>query len=144
MWVSENSDVKVDLVAPNQSLVLARKTAQVSLRVAQLEDRTLANIPVIPLVDAGQPDVGISPPLADVMVRGVADSVRALTRSRFSITVPVGDLAEGVYFLPGQVDYPAWLTLIGLDPPEFQVIVGNADDVDVPAEEVVEEGTPGD
>jgi len=142
--VSENSDVKVDLVAPNQSLVLARKTAQVSLRVAQLEDRTLANIPVIPLVDAGQPDVGISPPLADVMVRGVADSVRALTRSRFSITVPVGDLAEGVYFLPGQVDYPAWLTLIGLDPPEFQVIVGNADDVDVPAEEVVEEGTPGD
>ena len=38
---------------------------------------------------------------------------------------PVGDLPEGIYSMPGQVDYPAWMTLIGITPNSFQVIVGN-------------------
>jgi hypothetical protein len=93
--------------------------------VTALEERTLANVPVIPLVDSGGLDVGVSPPVADVMVRGVADSVRILSESRLAVTVPVGDRPEGVYLLPGQVDYPSWLTLVGLVPAEFRVIVGN-------------------
>ena len=67
----------------------------------------------------------VSPPVVDVMVRGVADSVRALNANRFLVTVPVGDLEEGIYQLQGQVDNPAWLEVIGLDPSEFQVIVGH-------------------
>ena len=69
------------------------------------------------MVDAGQPEVGVSPPVVDVMVRGVADSVRSLDRSRFLVTVPVGSLAEGVYVLPAQVEYPPWLTLIATPSP---------------------------
>ena len=97
----------------------------VLFHIAQLEERTLANIPVVPLVDAGRPDVGVSPPVADVMVRGVADSVRQLTEARISLTVPVGDRPEGVYELPAEVDHPRWLTVLGVVPREFRVIVGN-------------------
>ena len=123
--VSSSEESSVSLVAPNSGLNLAEANVRAEFKVGRLEDRTLANIPVIPLVDAGQPEVGVSPPVADIMVRGVADSVRALTKSRFSVTVPVGRRTEGVYVLPGQVDHPAWLTFLRLEPPEFQVIVGD-------------------
>jgi len=112
-----------DLVVHSATLDLGRLTQDT---VGKLEERTLANIPVIPLVDAGRPDVGISPPVADVMVRGIADSLRVLTRDRVSVIVPVDNLAEGTFLLAGQVVHPDWLTLIRLDPPKFQVFVGNS------------------
>ncbi len=123
--ISGETRMTVDLVAPGEFLELGLPEVEVGFLVGQLEDRTLANIPVIPLVDAGRPDVGISPPVADVMVRGVADSVRALTRDRIAVVVPVDNLAEGVFVLAGQVVHPDWLTLIRLEPEQFQVIVGN-------------------
>ena len=122
--INSSRTVELDVIPPHEQLQIVPEEASLLCLVAQLEDRTLANIPVVPLVDAGQPEVGVSPPVADVMVRGVADSIRTLTEARFSVTVPVGNLAEGLYVLPGQVDYPSWLTVMGLDPPEFQVIVG--------------------
>ncbi len=123
--ISKNSDLMLQLKAPGEFLEIAETEVQASFRVGMLEDRILANIPVIGLVDAGRPDVGISPPVANVMVRGIADSVRALTEDRISVIVPVDNLAEGVFVLAGQVVHPDWLTLIRLDPPQFQVIVGN-------------------
>lgn len=123
--LEESQDFPLALVSPSEFLKLERSEVSASFKVASIEDRTLANIPVIPLVDSGQVEVGVSPPVVDVMVRGVADSVQALDRSRFLVTLSVGSLPEGIYNLPGEVEYPSWLTLIGLDPPEFQVIVGN-------------------
>lgn len=120
-----SGELDVSLVAPHRELKLEVQNVRAMARVGILEDRTLANIPVIPLVDAGLPEVGVSPPVADVMVRGVVDSVRALTESRFTITVPVGDRPEGVYQLAGQVAHPDWLTYVRLNPPVFQVIVGS-------------------
>ncbi|MBU8871469.1 MAG: hypothetical protein KOO60_11445 [Gemmatimonadales bacterium] len=133
--VSAWEESSVALVVPHGELELAEATVRAVLNVGRLEDRTLANIPVIPLVDAGRPEVGVSPPVADIMVRGVVDSVLALTKSRFLITVPVGSRDEGVYELSGQVDHPSWLTVIRLEPAEFQVIVGD------PPREQPDEGT---
>lgn len=123
--LKESQDFPLGLVAPHEYLKLDRPESSVSFKVAPLQDRTLANIPVVPLVDAGRPEVGVSPPVVDVMVRGVADSIQALDRNRFLVTVPVGSLDEGVYQLRGQIEYPPWLTLIGMTPSVFQVIVGN-------------------
>jgi YbbR domain-containing protein len=123
--MKESQDFPLGLVSPHDFLHLERSEVSASFKMAAIQDRTLANIKVIPLVDQGQLEVGVSPPVVDVMVRGVADSVRALDRSRILVTVPVGSLAEGVHVLSGQVEYPPWLTLIGLKPSEFQVIVGN-------------------
>lgn len=123
--ISGNGNQTIKLVRPHEFLQMEVREAEVIFRVGTLEERTLANIPVVPLVDAGTPEVGISPPVADVMVRGVADSVRTLTEARFSVTVPVGSLTEGVYWLTGQVEHPEWVELLGMDPVEFQVIVGN-------------------
>ncbi len=118
-------NLSLRLRAPHDYVMVAPSQVKIHCAVATVEERTLANVPVIPLVDAGQPDVGVSPPVADVMVRGVADSVRALTEARLSVTVAVGDRPEGLYVLPGQVDCPPWLTLLGLSPSDFHVIVGN-------------------
>jgi YbbR domain-containing protein len=115
----------VSLMLPHEHLKMASKDVQVTFQVAAMEERTLANIPVIPLVDVGQPEVGVSPPVVDVMVRGVADSVRALRGDRIMVTVPVGNLPRGVHVVAGQADLPPWLTLIGLDPAEFRVVVGD-------------------
>jgi len=123
--ISENSEQTLNLVLPGDWLDLTETRVKAAFLVGKLENRTLANIPVIGLVDAGRPEVGISPPVADVMVRGIADSVRALTEDRISVIVPVDNLAEGIFVLAGQVVHPDWLTLIRLDPPQFQVIVGN-------------------
>jgi YbbR domain-containing protein len=121
----ESGSVDLDLVTPDALLRLAPARVKARLELAALEERTLANVPVIPLVDAGVPEVGVSPPVTDVMVRGVGDSVRTLTADRVSVTVAVGDRAEGVYELPGQAVLPSWLSLLGLAPAEFRVIVGN-------------------
>ncbi|MEN8007165.1 MAG: hypothetical protein ABFS42_09120 [Candidatus Krumholzibacteriota bacterium] len=123
--ISQDTEMTAGLLSPVEFLELSDAEVQVSIKVGQLEDRTLANIPVIPLVDAGRPDVGISPPVADVMVRGIADSLRVLTKDRVSVIVPVDNLAEGTFLLSGQVVHPDWLTLIRLEPSQFQVLVGN-------------------
>lgn len=123
--IDSRQTVLVALASPDALLEIHEDNVEVHFPVAALEDRTLANIPVVALVDAGTPDVAISPPVVDVMVRGVADSIQALTESRFMVTVPVGSRKEGIYVLAGQVDPPSWLTIIGLDPPLLQVIVGN-------------------
>ena len=114
----------VSLTQPGDFLHLVTRQVSLDCQVAKITDRTLANISVIPLVDSGMPQVGVSPPLVDVMVRGVADSVAALSANRLLVTVSVGTREEGIYQLPGQIDSPDWLEIIGLDPPEFQVIVG--------------------
>ncbi len=123
--VDASLDREVGLTVDRPLLEIRPDKVQLAIRVGVLEDRTLANVPVVALVDAGRPEVGVSPPVADVKVRGVADSLRVLTRDRLLVTIPVGDRPVGVYSLPGQVDYPPWLTLLGLVPPRFQVIVGN-------------------
>ncbi len=121
----QTAALDLDLVPPHEHLRMAPERVVAHLGLAPLEERTLANVPVIPLVDAGWPEVGISPPVADMMVRGVADSVRALTVSRVAVTVAVGNRSEGIYVLPGRAEHPSWLTVLGLAPHEFRVIVGN-------------------
>ncbi len=123
--ISSSVERDVDLVVDRPFLKLSPEKVQVSVQVGVIQERTLANVPVIPLVDAGQPEVVVSPPVADVKVRGVADSVLAMTRDRLLVTIPVGNRPVGNYSLPGQVDYPPWLTLMGIVPPKFQVIVGD-------------------
>jgi YbbR domain-containing protein len=125
MQAGPNDGIVVPVAAMNEQLRVAPAQVRVRYLAAPLVDRTLANVPVVPLVDAGRPDVGVSPPVADVMVRGIADSVGTLTEGRLSVTVAVGQLPEGMYLLPGQVDCPPWLTLLGLAPAEFRVIVGD-------------------
>lgn len=121
----ESAEVELDLVTPHEHLQLEPREVAAHLALAALEERTLANVPVIPLVDAGVPEVGVSPPVTDVMVRGVADSVRALTVARVHVTVDVGDRPVGVYELPGRAEHPDWVTLLGLAPDRFRVIVGD-------------------
>ncbi|MCP4292865.1 MAG: hypothetical protein GY780_13655 [bacterium] len=134
--LQKSGNISVPLEQPGEFLYLVTSKVSLDVQIASLSDRTLANIPVVPLVDAGRPAVGVSPPVVDVMVRGVADSVSALTANRFMVTVSVGALEDGIYELPGQIDSPPWLEVIGLDPPSFQVIVGSGASADSSSEDL--------
>lgn len=115
----------LNLLEPGEHLEPAQDKVGINFRVGKLATRTMANIPVIGLVDAGRPEVGISPPVADVVIKGFADSLKVLTEDRISVIVTVGNRTEGIYFLEGEVVHLDWPTSIELIPAQFQVIVGN-------------------
>jgi YbbR domain-containing protein len=125
------------LVPPDVHLQLSAREVTITYGVGMLAERTLADIPVVVLKGVGEADPGVSPARADVLVRGVADSLRTLEGARLKITVQASGLEPGVHLLPVQVEAPAWVTIIGLDPPQFQVIVGT------PAEAAVVRGGAG-
>jgi YbbR domain-containing protein len=125
------------VVPPDVHLQLSAREVTVTYGVGMLAERTLADVPVVVLKGAGEADVGVSPSRADVLVRGVADSLRTLEGVRLKITVQASGLAPGVHVLPVQVEAPDWVTVIGLDPAQFQVIVGT------PAEAPVTRGVAG-
>ena len=112
------------VLPPDDHLQLSTAEVTVDYGVGQLAERTLADIQVG--IDSAPPDleVGVSPARADVMVRGVADSLRVMQRSRLRITISAADLEPGEYTLEARVDAPDWITVIGLDPARFRVIVG--------------------
>jgi YbbR domain-containing protein len=123
--LSEDSEQTLILTPPSEWLELEHIEVQAAFKVGKLETRTLANIPVIGLVDAGRPEVGISPPVADVLVEGFSEWVRTLTEDEISVVVKTGNLDEGIYLLEGEVVHPDWITSVSLSPRQFQVIVGN-------------------
>lgn len=112
------------VLPPDDHLQLSIAEVTVDYGVGQLAERTLADIPIEVVAQPPGLEVGVSPARADVMVRGVADSLRVLQRSRLRITIEAADLEPGEHMLSAHVDAPDWITVIGLDPALFQVIVG--------------------
>lgn len=114
------------LLPPESHLRLSVPEVQVVYGVGVLAERTIADVPVRATgVEPGL-EAGLSPLLVDVMVRGVADSLRLLAPSRLRVTVAAGGLAPGLHLMPGEVAAPSWVTVIGLAPAQFRVVVGPA------------------
>ena len=133
--LNETLDRDLSLIPPPSPLEPAVESITVTVPVVQLGERVLANIPVIPLVESHLGEAGISPPVCDVLVLGPADSVAALSPARLSVTVPVSDLAPGVYEIAGQVQSPDWVLSVQLTPEVFMVLVG---EVELPEDELSE------
>lgn len=114
---------EVALVAPPAPLELARTTVRAELSVVSVDERIIANVPVLARADAERPVAGISPPVCDIMVRGPADSVAGLSPAALQVTVPVLGLDPGVHRVTGEVVHPDWVIAIRLDPESFMVIV---------------------
>lgn len=117
--------VSLRVLPPDVHLRLSEHEVRVRYAVGPLAERTLADLPVLVAPDGALPDVevAVSPPRADVMVRAVADSLRDLDPARLRVSVAASGLGPGVHLVPGQVEGPEWLTVIGVEPPQFQVIV---------------------
>ena len=114
------------LLPPEGHLHLSETEVDVSYSVGVLAERTIADVPVTASdVEEGL-EVALSPARADVMVRGVADSLRALVPARLTVSVSASGLPAGLHVLPGEVSAPPWVTVIGLEPGQFQVVVGVA------------------
>jgi len=114
------------LEASSAFLIPALEEVEVSAVLAEIESRTLAHVPIVPLVDADQAEVTVYPPVADLIVSGPADSVQALVPADVAVTVPLTGLEAGEHHLRGQVILPDGITLISLEPEEFMAIIGSA------------------
>ncbi len=114
----------IPLIPPPGPLQVGRESVLVTVPITVLDERVLANVPVIPLVESMLGEAGVSPPVCDVLVRGPADSVAALSPSRLTVTVPVAGLGPGVHQIEGQVEYPDWAVSVRLEPASFMVLVG--------------------
>lgn len=118
--------LKLRVLPPESHLQLSTHEVEVAYSVGLLAERTIADVPVRVVGHEPGVEVGVSPSRVDVNVRGVADSLRTLGPGRLLVTVAADGLAAGVHLLPGEVSAPGWATVIGLDPAQFQVVVGPA------------------
>jgi YbbR domain-containing protein len=115
---------EMPLIPPPAPLAVPVSTVKVTVPVVALAERVLANVPVIALIGRQQGEAGISPPVCDVMVRGPADSVAALSPARLSVTVLVSDLEPGTHQIAGEVQCPDWVLDVRIQPEVFMVLVG--------------------
>ncbi|MEZ4387635.1 MAG: hypothetical protein R3D98_08670 [Candidatus Krumholzibacteriia bacterium] len=119
------------ITPPPQPLSLGVATVRVNVPITRLDERVVANIPVLAEAGGRMVSAGISPPVCDVLVRGPADSVAALTPAQLRVTVPVAGLGPGVHQVIGRVRHPDWVIAVGLEPEGFMVII----DGEPPAEQ---------
>jgi hypothetical protein len=118
------------LVRPPAPLEAKATSVAVTVPVVELAERILANIPVIALAESHLGETGVSPPVCDVLVRGPADSVTALSPARLTVTVALAGLGPGVHQVPGFAQHPDWVTSVQLEPALFMVIIGEAPDAE--------------
>lgn len=121
----ESPQLRRDVIVPLEYLEVDPRQVEVRASVARVDSRILPNVVVVPLVDAGQSEVWVSPPIADLLVRGPADSIRALVPARVALTVPAGDLRPGNHRVRAQATVPDWVTYVEIDPEFFTVVVGS-------------------
>lgn len=119
---------RVRVLPPEVHLRLSEHEVRVRYAVGPVAERTLPDLPVLVAPDGALPDVevAVSPSRADVLVRAVADSLRLLDPARLRVSVAAAGLTPGVHLVPGQVEGPEWLTVLGVEPAQFQVIVDQA------------------
>jgi YbbR domain-containing protein len=110
-------------------LKLAAASVRVTVPVTRLDERVVANVPVLAETSGQLFEAGVSPPVCDVLVRGPADSVAAMTSAELRVTVPVDNLGVGVHQVIGQVQHPDWVIAVRLDPETFMVILEVAEPV---------------
>jgi YbbR domain-containing protein len=123
--LKESTKQTKKLVSPAAGVVLDRQEVTVHLDVATLGTRTLSNLPIVPLVDADQPQARVSPEVAAAVISGPVDSLRSLVPSRVSVVVPLSGLPVGDHMVSGQVILPEAFHLVELDPPQFRVTIGS-------------------
>lgn len=114
---------EVSVEPPPEPLQLETPTVQVVVPIVTLDERVIANVPVVPL-DSGERSAAlISPPVCDVLVRGPADSVGALSPARLVVSIDVAGLDVGVHQASASLSVPGWATAFSVEPAEFMVIV---------------------
>jgi len=120
----------VKINSPHSHLQLSQAELQVTVLVSAVESRTFATIPVIALRDTDQPLPVVRPPVADLVLSGPVDSIRTMDRSRLAVLLSLSGLADGVHRLKGQVDMPACLSYVSMEPDSFEVVLGNIEPVE--------------
>jgi hypothetical protein len=116
------------LLPPPANLKQEPAQVSVTVQVALVATRTLANVPITPLVDAGQRDVAVFPPVVNLVVSGPEDGIRDLVLTDIAVTVPLTGLSRGRHRLRGQVILPEGFSLVSLEPEEFTIIIGQDGD----------------
>lgn len=95
--------LRLRVLPPESHLSLSDHEVKVSYGIGLVAERTLADVVVRAGGQPGGAEVAVSPAHTDVLVRGVADSLRALAPGRVTVTVATAGLSPGVHLLPGKL-----------------------------------------
>ncbi|MBU0741010.1 hypothetical protein KKG45_13960 [bacterium] len=118
--------IKRGLVSPHPHLDPLQESVQVFVEAAAVGRRVFEHVPLVPLLDTGQPHVEVFPPVASVEISGPVESLAVLTASSISLTVSSSGLDSGAHTVRPEVMLPEHCRLITLDPEEFMLVVGGA------------------
>jgi hypothetical protein len=97
--------------------------AEVTVTLADLAVRVIANVPVTAAGVGGHDDV-VSPRLCEVTVEGPADSVQAMRVSDLRVVVDAAGERRGVQRVRARVERPAWVTRVTVVPETFTLVAG--------------------
>jgi YbbR domain-containing protein len=120
----ESGTKTVKIISTYPHLEPSVEEVQVRVLISAVENRTFATIPVIALRDSDQPVPRVRPPVADLVLSGPADSIRAMDRSRIAVILSLSGLPHGIHHMKGQVDKPSCLSFVAMEPDSFEVIIG--------------------
>lgn len=112
------------VLSPGEHLEVLPTTVSLAADVVEAERRTLEHVPVVPLVDAGQPTVEIFPPVVSVVLEGPQDEVGELSLADFTVTLALTGLTPGSHTLTPEVLLPPGCRLVRLDPPRVLAVLG--------------------
>ncbi len=122
--MTASQTLTVALVAPGPELRLVPAEVEVTVLLADLAVRVVADVPVT-AVGIGGRDIAVSPTLCDVTIEGPADSVRAMRLSDLRVLVDAAPEQRDVQQVRARIVHPAWVTRATLVPEVFVVVTGD-------------------
>ncbi len=112
------------LVVPDRNVVLEPHEVRLTYDVSDAGRRIYENVPIVPLVDVGQPGADVFPPVASIEIRGPTEELDRMPMSAINLTVALTGLAAGAHTLAPDVLLPERFELVNMEPAQVLVIIG--------------------
>jgi YbbR domain-containing protein len=116
--------ITVPLIAPGPDMRLDPSEVDVTITLADVAARVLADVPVT-AVGVGGRDATVSPSVCDVTIEGPADSVRTLEASDVRVIVEATRIQRNEQKVRARIEYPEWVIRATVNPETFVLLAGD-------------------
>jgi hypothetical protein len=124
--IREDGDFVRRLRSPGPHLTLGVEEVSVVAEVAERGRRLFEHVPLVPLLDSGQPHAEVFPPVASVEISGPAGVLAGMTAADLSLTVSSTGLGPGAHTVRPTALLPEHCTLLTIEPLEYMLVVGGS------------------
>ncbi len=121
--IHSTQDIRRQVLLPSEHLSAEPNEVVFQANVVKAGRRTFDHVPVVPLVDTGRV-VDVFPPVVSVELIGPGQQIEVLPVAQISVTLSLTGLELGSHTLVPDVLLPADYELVGIDPGQFLVVIG--------------------